>query len=151
MKTPETRQEVHSFHVKRRLLDPPYDPYEERPRTAPRSLLTTMEDAAKAAQRAEREEAAASRWRTREKRQQEDRAGERATSACKRARQEAVYLLYSPSGFRPMPGAGDPTRPKRKPLRGGARVAPSSLARVSEDQVGAGVFWRVFACACVTS
>ena len=61
MKTPETRQEVHSFHVKRRLLDPPYDPYEERPRTAPRSLLTTMEDVAKAAQRAEREEAAASR------------------------------------------------------------------------------------------
>ncbi len=131
MKTPETRQEVHSFHVKRRLLDPPYDPYEERPRTAPRSLLTTMEDAAKAAQRAEREEAAASRWRTREKRQQEDRAGERATSACKRARQEAVYLLYSPSGFRPMPGAGDPTRPKRKPLRGGGSRG-SKLARTSE-------------------
>ena len=34
MKTPETREEVHSFHTKRRLLDPPYDPYEAAPRAS---------------------------------------------------------------------------------------------------------------------
>ena len=34
MKTLETREEVHSIHAKRRLLDPPYDPYEAAPRAS---------------------------------------------------------------------------------------------------------------------
>ena len=130
MKTPETREEVHSFHAKRRLLEPPYDPYEVTPQASRRSLGTALEEEAIAARRAAEEEARAARWEERQKRQREDRAGGRFTSACKRARQEAVSLLYSPSGFRPMPGAGVPPRPKRKPPEGASRGA--KLARLSE-------------------
>ena len=130
MKTPETRREVHSFHVKRQLLQPPYDPYEATPRAAPRSLGATLEDEAAAARRAEQEEARASRWRIREERRKEDRAGERSSSACKRARQESVHLLSVPSGFRQTPGVGELARPKRKPPEGASRGA--KLARTSE-------------------
>ena len=90
MKTPETREEVRSFHAKRRLLEPPYDPYEVAPRASRRSLGTALEEEAVAARRAAVEEARAAHWEERQKRQREDRAGERFTSACKRARQEAV-------------------------------------------------------------
>ena len=130
MKTPETREEVHSFHAKRRLLEPPYDPYKEAPKASRRSLGEALEEEAVVARRAAEEEARAARWEERQKRQREDRAGERFTSACKRARQEAVSLLCSPSGFRPMPGAGVPPRPKRKPPEGASRGA--KLARLSE-------------------
>ena len=130
LKTPETREEVHSFHAKRRLLDPPYDPYEAAPKASRRSLGAALEEEALAARRAAVEEAKAARWAERQKRQREDRAGERCASACKRARQEAVSLLCSPSGLRPMPGAGAPPRPKRKPPEGASRGA--KLARMSE-------------------
>ena len=131
MKTPETREEVHSFHAKRRLLAPPYAPYKEAPKASRRtSLGTALEEEAVAARRAAVEDARAARWEERQKRQREDRAGERFTSACKRARQEAVSLLCSPSGLRPMPGAGVPPRPKRKPPEGASRGA--KLARLSE-------------------
>ena len=130
MKTPETRREVHSFHVKRQLLQPPYDPYEATPRAAPKSLGATLEDEAATARRAEQEEARASRWRIREERQREDRGGERSSSACKRARQESVHLLSVPSGLRQTPGAGESARPKRKPPEGASRGA--KLARKSE-------------------
>ena len=97
MKTPETREEVRSFHAKRRLLEPPYDPYEVAPKASRRtSLGTALEEEAVAARRAAVEDARAARWEERQKRQREDRAGERFTSACKRARQEAVSLLCSP-------------------------------------------------------
>ena len=66
LKTPETRQEVHSFHAKRRLLAPPYDPYEETPMKAdkgiaqePCCLGTVLEEEARAAGRAAKEEAKA--------------------------------------------------------------------------------------------
>ena len=130
MKTPETREEVHSFHAKRRLLEPPYDPYEETPKASRRCLGEALEEEAVAARRAAEEETRAARWEERQKRKREDRAGERSSSACKRARQEAVSLLCSPSGFRPMPGAGVPPRPKRKPPEGASRGA--KLARMSE-------------------
>ena len=130
MRTPETRQEVHSYNAKRRMLNPPYDPYEAAPKASRRSLGAVLEEEALAARHAAVEEAGAARWEERQKRQREDRAGERFTSACKRARQEAVSLLYSPSGFRPMPGAGVPPRSKRKPPEGASRGA--KLARMSE-------------------
>ena len=130
LRTPETREEVHSFHAKRRLLDPPYDPYEAAPKASRRSLGAALEEEALAARRAAVEEERAARWEERQKRQREDRAGERFTSACKRARQEAVSLLCSPSGLRPMPGAGVPPRPKRKPPEGASRGA--KLARMGE-------------------
>ena len=63
LKTPETRQEVHSFHAKRRLLAPPYDPYEETPikgiAQEPCCLGTVLEEEARAAGRAAKEEAKA--------------------------------------------------------------------------------------------
>lgn len=105
---------MHSFHAKRRLLNPPHDPYEVSPAAPRRSLWSTLKGEAAAAERPAREEAAASLWEARQARQREGRAGERATHACKRARQEAVNLLCSPSGLRPMPGVGQPARPKRK-------------------------------------
>ena len=132
MKTPETREEVHSFHAKRRLLEPPYDPYKETPKASRRSLGEALEEEAVAARRA------AEDWRRRGPRAgRSGRSGSgrterdgRFTSACKRARQEAVSLLCSPSGFRPMPCAGVPPRPKRKPPEGASRGA--KLARMSE-------------------
>ena len=59
LKTPETREEVHSFHAKRRLLDPPYDPYEAAPKASRRSLGAALEEEALAARRAAVEEAKA--------------------------------------------------------------------------------------------
>ena len=94
MKTPETREEVHPFHAKRRLLDPPYDPYEAAPKASRRSLGAVLEEEALAARRAAVEEAGAARWEERQKRQREDRAGERARPprASVRARRWSVYF-----------------------------------------------------------
>ena len=61
----------------------------------------------------------------------EDRSGGRAWEACKRARQESVHLLSSPSGFRPMPTVGLATRPKRRPP-GGPASRGAKLARRAE-------------------
>jgi len=70
---------------------------------------------------ADREAARRALLDERQERRKEDRAGGRAWEACKRARQESVHLLSSPSGFQPMPRVGLATQPKRK-LRGGGRL-----------------------------
>ena len=76
--------------------------------------------------------------------------GERSSSACKRARQESVHLLSNPSGFRPMPGAGELARPKRKPPGGVSRG--SKLARTSEGGPRrGGCLLLCYACAYVVS
>ena len=53
--------------------------------------------------------------------------GQGLWETCKRARQESVHLLSSPSGFQPMPGVGPSTQPKRKlpvgPVSRGAKLA----------------------------
>ena len=67
----------------------------------------------------------------RNERRKEDRSGGRAWEACKRARQESVHLLSSPSGFRPMPTVGLATRPKRRPP-GGPVSRGAKLARRAE-------------------
>ena len=67
----------------------------------------------------------------RQERRKEDRAGGRAWEACKRARQESVHLLSSPSGFQPMPKVGLATQPKRR-LPGGGVSRGAKLARTAE-------------------
>ena len=127
LKTPETREEVHSFHAKRRLLEPPYDPYEETPKASRRSLEAALEEEAVAARRVAEEEARAARWEERQKRQREVRAGERSTSACTSVRVRRRSAYFAPPrdlgrclapGCRPGPSGS---------LRRGPRAGPSSL------------------------
>ena len=70
-------------------------------------------------------------WEVRQKRHWEDRAGERATSACKRARQEAASLLYSPSWLRPITGTGRSAQAKRKSREGPSRG--TKIARLARE------------------
>ena len=111
---------------------PPYDPYEETPKASRRSLETALEEEAVAARRAAEEEARAARWEERQKRQREDRAGERFTSACKRARQLPLSARRRSAYFAPPRDLGRCLAPGFHPgpsgsLRRGPRAGPSSL------------------------
>ena len=127
----ETRAEVHSYNAKRRMLRPPYDPYVPESAPARRSLWHSLEDEAAKAQRAAREMERAERWAALQRQRREDRAGERATQACKRARQEAYSLLSNPPWLRPMPGVGRTAHTKRKSQGGPSRGA--KIARLARE------------------
>mgnify|MGYP004075403557 FL=1 len=128
---PETRADVRSFHVKRLALCPPYDPYVDDTAVRGGGLWQDLEEAALRRSKVDREEARRALLDERDARQREDRSGGRAWEACKRARQESVHLLSSPSGFRPMPTVGLATRPKRRPP-GGPVSRGAKLARRAE-------------------
>jgi hypothetical protein len=128
---PETRASVRSFHVKRLALCPPYDPYVDNTAVRGGGLWQDLEGAALQRSKVDREEARRALLVERDTRQREDRSGGRAWEACKRARQESVHLLSSPSGFRPMPAVGLVTRPKRRPP-GGPVSRGAKLARRAE-------------------
>ena len=128
---PETRADVRSFHVKRLALCPPYDPYVDDTAVRGGGLWQDLEEAAFRRSKVDREEARRALLDERDARQREDRSGGRAWEACKRARQESVHLLSSPSGFRPMPTVGLATRPKRRPP-GGPVSRGAKLARRAE-------------------
>ena len=128
---PKTRASVRSFHVKRLALCPPYDPYVDDTAVRGGGLWQDLEEAALQRSKVDREAARRALLDERNERQKEDRAGGRAWEACKRARQESVHLLSSPSGFRPMPTVGLATRPKRRPP-GGPVSRGAKLARRAE-------------------
>ena len=119
---PKTRASVRSFHVKRLALCPPYDPYVDDTAVRGGGLWQDLEEAALQRSKVDREAARRALLDERNERQKEDRAGGRAWEACKRARQESVHLLSSPSGFRPMP-TGWVSRPDPSGGRRGARLA----------------------------
>jgi len=128
---PETRAGVRSFHVKRLTLCPPYDPYVDNTAVRGGGLWQDLEEAALERSKVDREAALRALLDERDVRRREDRSGGRAWEACKRARQESVHLLSSPSGFRPMPTVGLATRPKRRPP-GGPVSRGAKLARRAE-------------------
>ena len=128
---PETRAGVRSFHVKRLTLCPPYDPYVDSTAVRGGGLWQDLEEEALQRSKVDREAARRALLDERNERQKEDRSGGRAWEACKRARQESVHLLSSPSGFRPMPAEGLATRPKRRPP-GGPVSRGAKLARRAE-------------------
>ena len=128
---PETRAGVRSFHVKRLALCPPYDPYVDSTAVRGGGLWQDLEEEALQRSKVDREAARRALLDERNERQKEDRSGGRAWEACKRARQESVHLLSSPSGFRPMPTVGLATRPKRRPP-GGPVSRGAKLARRAE-------------------
>ena len=87
LRSPETREGVHAFHVRRRALDVPYDPGTDAAMPGRQAgLWAEAEARAEADLLAEREEAAAAAQRERKDSQREDRAGTRPFEACKRAR-----------------------------------------------------------------
>ena len=117
-------------------------------------LWQDLEEEALQRSKVDREAARRALLDERNERQKEDRSGGRAWEACKRARQESVHLLSSPSGFRPMPTVGLATRPKRRPPggpRGGpSRVVPSSPVEQSDGRGYGSVCWSfvIGSCAC---
>ena len=88
MKTPETRQEVHSFQVEAAAARPAVRPVRGEAEDSAQELADDYGGCGKGGTTRGAgggRGLALPAWRTREERQQEDRAGERATSACKRA------------------------------------------------------------------
>ena len=117
--------------MKRLTLCPPYDPYVDNTAVRGGGLWQDLEEAALERSKVDREAALRALLDERDVRRREDRSGGRAWEACKRARQESVHLLSSPSGFRPMPTVGLATRPKRRPP-GGPVSRGAKLARRAE-------------------
>ena len=86
LRSPETREEVHVFHTKRRLFDVPYDPgVDAAAPEEPAGPWAEAEARAEADLRARRAEAEATAQQACKDRQREDRAGTRPYEACKRA------------------------------------------------------------------
>ena len=120
---PEARDEVRAYHVKRRVLCTEFDPaMEDAVESTGVSRWAEAEEAEREGMRALRVATEAAVRAERAKRQREDRAGERSSAACRRARQEAPSILCTPLEVRPARTAEQDAQRKRKPS-GGGRLA----------------------------
>ena len=129
---PEARDEVRAYHVKRRVLCPEFDPaMEDAVESAGVSRWAEAEEAEREGMRALRVATEAALRVERAKRQREDRAGERSSAACRRARQEAPSILCTPLEVRPARTAEQDAQRKRK-LSGGVDSRGTKLARMGE-------------------
>jgi len=129
---PEARDEVRAYHVKRRVLCTEFDPaMEDAVESTGVSRWAEAEEAEREGMRALRVATEAALRAERAKRQRDDRAGERSSAACRRARQEAPSILCTPLEVRPARTAEQDAQRKRKPS-GGVDSRGTKLARMGE-------------------